>query len=66
MITVVLNSSPREISAETVAGMVAEIGLPPAVLLIEHNGKALTRSEWDAARLQTGDRLELLRVSAGG
>lgn len=66
MITVFLNGAPRRISAETVAAMVAEIGLPPALLLIEQNGKALTRSEWETARLQDGDRLEILRVSAGG
>ena len=66
MITVLLNGAPREVSAESVAAMVAEIGLPPALLLIEQNGKALTRSEWETARLQNGDRLEILRVSAGG
>jgi thiamine biosynthesis protein ThiS len=66
MITVFLNSSPREISAETVAEMVAEMGLPSALLLIEQNGKALTRTEWDGSRLHEGDRLEILRVSAGG
>lgn len=40
--------------------------LPLATLLVEHNGLALHRSEWDDRALLPGDRLEILRVSAGG
>jgi sulfur carrier protein ThiS len=35
-------------------------------MLVEHNGKALLRSEWPAVCLSEGDRLELMQVSAGG
>jgi sulfur carrier protein ThiS len=35
-------------------------------MLVEHNGKALLRSEWPAVVLSEGDRLELMQVSAGG
>lgn len=65
--TVQVNGEPRELrEARDVAAMVAELGLPAPTLLIEHNGVALTRSEWAAAPLRDGDRLELLRVTAGG
>ncbi len=40
--------------------------LPLETLLVEHNGLALHRSEWAERVLQPGDRLELLRVAAGG
>lgn len=65
--TVQVNGEPRELrEARDVAAMVAEFGLPAPTLLIEHNGMALTRSEWAATPLNEGDRLELLRVTAGG
>jgi thiamine biosynthesis protein ThiS len=46
--------------------LLAELSLPVALMLVEHNGKALLRSEWPAVRLSEGDRLELMQVSAGG
>ena len=41
-------------------------GWLPEMLLIEHNGVALHRSEWEKAALAAGDRVEMLRVAAGG
>jgi len=64
---VFVNGESREISAaKNVAELVTELGLPAPTLLIEHNGAALTRSEWPLAALADGDRVELLRVTAGG
>ncbi|MGH8045992.1 MAG: sulfur carrier protein ThiS [Chthoniobacterales bacterium] len=65
--TVFVNGERRELqSARTVAALVEELGFPAPTLLIEHNGTALTRSEWPSATLTEGDRIELLRVTAGG
>lgn len=65
--TVLVNGEPRTAAASrTVADLVDELGLPGPALLIEHNGIALTRSEWAAAPLDEGDRIELLHVAAGG
>ncbi|HEY8899678.1 MAG TPA: sulfur carrier protein ThiS [Chthoniobacterales bacterium] len=62
-----VNGEPRELARSgTVAEMVAELELPAPTLLIEHNGTALHRSEWPATLLAEGDRIELLRVVAGG
>ena len=62
-----INGEPREVArSRTVAELVAELELPAPTLLIEHNGTALTRSEWPDAPLAGGDRIELLRVTAGG
>jgi thiamine biosynthesis protein ThiS len=36
------------------------------MVLVEHNGLALHRSEWPAALLAEGDRIEILQVAAGG
>ena len=61
-----VNGDRIETSASTVARLVQELGLPPQTLMVEHNGLALHRSEWPDKHLAAGDRIEILRVSAGG
>ena len=62
----VLNGKEREVQATQVEALVAELGLPLAAALVEHNGTALLRSEWTATDLKKGDRLEIIRMVAGG
>ena len=50
----------------TLPALLASLGLPPRGVLVEHNGTALLRDEWPNVRLADGDRLEILRVVAGG
>jgi sulfur carrier protein len=52
--------------AREVAGLVEELGLPAPAVLVEHNGVALRRDEWSGAALAEGDRIEVLRIAAGG
>lgn len=62
-----LNGEPAECDeASTVQDLIARHGLLPATTLVERNGAALRRGEWPAEKLQEGDRLEVLRVAAGG
>ena len=62
----VLNGQESEVQATQVEELVAELGLPLAAALVEHNGTALLRSEWPKTDLQNGDRLEIIRMVAGG
>ena len=62
----VLNGKEREVQATQVEALVAELGLPLAAALVEHNGTALLRSEWTSTNLRDGDRLEIIRMVAGG
>ncbi len=62
----VLNGKEREVVATNAEDLVAELGLPLAAALVEHNGTALLRSEWARTNLQDGDRLEIIRMVAGG
>ena len=65
--TVVLNGEPRFLAgARNVAELVSELRLVPATLLVEHNGTALHRHEWNSRPINDGDRIELVRVVAGG
>ena len=52
--------------AQTVAELIARFQLPPETVLIEHNGVALHRREWPQKALTNGDRIEIIRVVAGG
>lgn len=61
-----VNGQPRDTEASTVGHLVVELGLPPEAALVELNGLALLRSEWDAATLGDGDRIEIIRLVAGG
>jgi thiamine biosynthesis protein ThiS len=62
----VLNGKEREVAAAQVEELVAELGLPLSAALVEHNGTALLRSEWTKTGLRDGDRLEIIRMVAGG
>jgi thiamine biosynthesis protein ThiS len=50
----------------TVEELVRQHGLSPASTLVELNGVALHRREWGARMLGENDRVEILRVAAGG
>ena len=52
--------------AETIAQLVERYQLPSQAVLVEHNGIALHRHEWSERSLAAGDRVEFVRVVAGG
>ncbi|PZR75642.1 MAG: thiamine biosynthesis protein ThiS [Chthoniobacterales bacterium] len=62
-----INGEPAETDGATnVAELAARFGLPPNSILIEHNATALHQREWEKRPLAEGDRIELVRVVAGG
>jgi sulfur carrier protein len=64
--TLFVNGEKCEHSAQTVAELIEVLGLPAPTLLVEHNGTALRRTEWLSVKVGEGDRLEILRIAAGG
>jgi thiamine biosynthesis protein ThiS len=52
--------------AETIAELVERYQLPPQSILVEYNGLAVHRHEWPQRSLAEGDRVEFVRVVAGG
>jgi thiamine biosynthesis protein ThiS len=38
----------------------------PRSVVVEHNGEAVAPSEFEARQIQDGDRLEIVRIVAGG
>jgi thiamine biosynthesis protein ThiS len=52
--------------AVTVAELVKSYRVAPQTVLIEHNGLALHRHEWEQRSLAEGDQIEFIKVVAGG
>ena len=66
-VTVFTNGKARQVEpGKTVEEMIRDLKLTPSTLLVERNGKALLRQEWAGERVEHGDRLEFVKVVAGG
>ena len=62
-----INGEPADVnSVANVAELAAHYGLQPNTVLIEHNATALHQREWTQRLLTEGDRIEFVRVVAGG
>jgi sulfur carrier protein len=62
-----INGEPVEMNGvANVAQLAAHYGLQPNTVLIEHNATALHQREWVERLLAEGDRIEFVRVVAGG
>ena len=62
-----INGEPAETNgARNIAQLAARYHLQPNTVLIEHNATALHQREWEERALAEGDRIEFIRVVAGG
>ncbi len=71
-----MNSSPNLIVANgkpvqaifpcTLEDFLISQKLLPRSVVVEHNGEAVSPSEFSTRALQPGDRLEIVRIVAGG
>jgi thiamine biosynthesis protein ThiS len=50
----------------TIEGFLVAQGLLPRSVVVEHNGEAVAPSEFKERHLGAGDRLEIVRIVAGG
>ena len=63
----IVNGSPYPHNgAGTIAALLAENRLAPAMTAVMINGEVVRRSQWDAVRLKEGDAVELIVAAAGG
>ena len=66
-ISIVLNGERHALPKGTgLFAFINSLGLPVPGVLVEYNDTALLRDEWPGVQLADGDRLEVLRVVAGG
>ena len=65
--TISLNGEGVDVrEAKTIAELIDRYQFSPQSILVEHNGLAVHRYEWGERLLAEGDRIELIRVVAGG
>lgn len=65
--TVTANGQPVAVTLPcTVEQFLARNDLLPRSVVVEHNGEAVAPSAFGARALQAGDRLEIVRIVAGG
>jgi thiamine biosynthesis protein ThiS len=66
-LSIFVNGQARQVSVTTTLGkLAADCGLDARLLLVELNSDTLARDEWPSRILQHGDRVEFIRVVAGG
>jgi thiamine biosynthesis protein ThiS len=58
-------SIPAELPCSIEAFLIAQKLLPRSVV-VEHNGEAVAPSEFPRRQLQAGDKLEIVKIVAGG
>jgi len=56
---------PSQVPCSIEQFLVAQ-GLPPRSVVVEHNGGAVSPSEFSQRQLRAGDRLEIVKIVAGG
>lgn len=64
-----LTANGREVTATlpcTLEAFLIAQGLLPRSVVVEHNGEAVTPSEFSQRQLNPGDRLEIVKIVAGG
>jgi sulfur carrier protein len=65
---IVLNGTLRELpdGPLTVTGLLAHLDLGPQPVLVERNGLAVLKREFEETPVADGDQIEIVRMVAGG
>ena len=62
----IINGQEREAAANTVWGLLTELGLHPQGTVVERNREIVDREAFRDTQLSEGDVLELVRLVGGG
>jgi len=61
-----INGENQVFSAETLGGLVEQLGMKPDRVAIELNREIVPREQWTLTSLHEGDRLEIVHFVGGG
>ena len=65
-VTITLNGSERTVGGGTVDALLAELGLNPKLVVVEHNREILDRVRLADTEVREGDVVELVHFVGGG
>ena len=63
---VIVNGATRDVDVISVGALVEQLTTARRGVAVAVNGEVVPRSEWPAARLRDGDRVEVLTAAQGG
>lgn len=63
---VTVNGRARDVEAQTIADLVAALGLTGKRIAVEMNGEIVPRSRYASTTLSAGDKLEIVGAVGGG
>ena len=64
---VIANGKPVEVNLPcTIEAFLVAHNLLPRSVVVEHNGEAVAPSEFSRRQINAGDRLEIVKIVAGG
>lgn len=63
---VTVNGLARDVDAQTIADLVAALGLTGKRIAVEMNGEIVPRSRYASTALSAGDKLEIVGAVGGG
>jgi thiamine biosynthesis protein ThiS len=69
MNSVAVTTNGQQVAADlpcTIEEFLIAQGLLPRSVVVEHNGEAIAPSEFAKRQLKAGDRLEIVKIVAGG
>ena len=67
MIQVQINGEARDVDEGcSVTALLARLGVPAVIAVVERNGAVVPKAGFDAERLAPGDRIEIVRLMGGG
>ena len=65
-----VNGDPRRLepasSPASLVSVIEALGQDPRVVVVEHNGLIVPRSQWEATSVCDGDTLEIVTIVGGG
>jgi thiazole synthase len=66
-LTITLNGDPFEVAGPlTVSALLAQLGIDPRRVAIEHNLVVLKRALYEQTRITAGDHIEIVNFVGGG
>jgi thiazole synthase len=66
-VTIKLNGEPYELAGPTtVTALLAELGIDPRRVAVEHNLVVLKRAAFDSTDVREGDEVEIVNFVGGG